>query len=597
VIANDTQLPGHERHSVLAMRELIERTSTRVRVTQLPRAALAIACSLLAFSYVLHGRVATSRLVIWTVLVAGVTAVRWAQGELIRRRLETTSAAKLHRDDFNIALTTIVHSATVGSGFWIVASSSDSVVALTVTVASVLFTVPTIIGAATRYWMVSLGALVNLGQGALFWLGVGGVHESLPAVGVMLIATVFLFATQAHVYSVQFADSVRIRTDNIELLARLEEEKQFVERALTEAREASASKSRFLAAASHDLRQPLHALSMFLGTLSLNVTTDEARRLLGRINETTRVLEEQFDSLLDLSRFDAGVVVAETKSFRLDNAVARIIDEVRSQIEAKGLSVVAEVCPAVGKSDPVLIGRVLRNLLDNAVKYTPSGTVKVRVTEQPNNLLVEVIDTGPGIAADQQPMIFDEYVQLSNPARQRSQGVGLGLAIVKRIDLLLGLGLTLHSTVGEGSTFAFLVPRATAEDSPSVREATRNPVQFRTARKIWILDDDPIGLESLETQLAAWGATVEAFSSPESLLAKLRDGAAPPDWVFTDDMLGASLSGLQTAKLIAAHSRLTNVCLVTGNTRAARLAELRSSGFPVIVKPAKPEQLIAVIGD
>lgn len=350
---------------------------------------------------------------------------------------------------------------------------------------------------------------------------------------------------------------------------------------------------------SHDLRQPLHALTMFLGTMTFHVTTDDARRLLGRIKETVQVLEEQFNSLLDLSKFDAGAVVADIKPFRLDSHIERLIGQIRPIAAAKNLAIVAAVCPAIARSDPLLVARVLRNLLDNAVKYTAAGTVSVRVTGQSDSFLVEVNDTGPGIATDQQARIFDEYVQLTNPGRQRQRGVGLGLAIVKRIDQLLGLKLTLRSTVGAGSQFSLVVPAAA--DVPDLRDAQLrhtlpSATTFTTAAAIWILDDDQIALEGLQAQLSAWGASVTAFARPEELLAQLRAGAPLPHWILTDDMLGASFSGLETAQILSQQFGFGKVCLVTGNTEPVRLAELRSSGFPVIVKPAKPEELIAVIG-
>src|SRR5262249_24575128 len=156
-------------------------------------------------------------------------------------------------------------------------------------------------------------------------------------------------------------------------------------------------------------RQPLHALTMFLGTLTFHVTTEDAKRLLGRIKETARVLEEQFNSLLDLSRFDVGAVSAEIKPLRLDLLVERAVEEMRPSADAKKLTLTVTACPAVVGSDAILLGRVLRNLLDNAVKYTSTGSIDVRVTEQAKCFLVEIVDTGPGIPDDQQTRIFDEY--------------------------------------------------------------------------------------------------------------------------------------------------------------------------------------------
>jgi CheY-like chemotaxis protein/two-component sensor histidine kinase len=380
------------------------------------------------------------------------------------------------------------------------------------------------------------------------------------------------------------------------LLGQLEEDRQVIQHALKEARQANESKSRFLAAASHDLRQPLHALTMFLGTLGFHVSTDDAKRLLGRAKDTVRMLEEQFNSLLDMSRFDVGAVRADLRPFRLDAVVAKLVEDFRPLAESRNLRLTATTVPALAQSDPVLLSRLLRNLLDNAIKYTAAGEVTIRIAEAPGAFSVDVMDTGPGIAPEQLERIFDEYVQLANPARQRRHGVGLGLAIVKRIAQLLDLKLALHSTPGQGSRFTIVVPAA-ADESLEIlpRASSVNAAEFRTSAHIWLLDDDPMILESLGAQLEAWGAQVRSFACSEDLLSAARDGSQLPQWILTDDMLGGAQSGLDVARILARDYGLHNVCLITGNTEPARLAELRASGFTVIVKPATPEHLVALI--
>ena len=559
---------------------LVARSSLRVRAVQMPRGMVAIVVAIVALDYALRGRVDPAGWHLWALLTVAGSLPRTAICLYMRKRIDAAGKEQLDRYDYFLSLSTVASSAIMGAAFWMVARTGDDVVQMIITLASVLFTVAAITGAPTGYPLLALGGVLNLGQSALFWFGVGRLRQPEPIVGTMVLISLGLFLTFARELGSQFRESVRMRTENVALLA--------------EARQASESKSRFLAAASHDLRQPLHALTLFLGTLTFHVATAEAKRLLGRIQETVRVLEEQFNSLLDLSRFDVGAIVAETKTFRLDAHVERLIEELRPLADAKRLELTADVCPAIAQSDPILVGRVLRNLLDNAVKYTIAGSVHVSVTAQPQSFRVEVIDTGPGIARDQQTRIFDEYVQLTNPARQRRYGVGLGLSIVKRIDLLLRLDLTLHSTVGAGSRFSFVVPAADASEPIGVPAAADAPA-LSTAVSVWILDDDPTALESLQGQLSAWGAEVTAFSRPDDLLARLRAGGSLPHWIVTDDMLGASLSGLETAQILSRQFGFGQVCLITGNTAPARLAELRSSGFPVIVKPAKPEQLFAVI--
>jgi len=335
---------------------------------------------------------------------------------------------------------------------------------------------------------------------------------------------------------------------------------------------------------------------MFLGTLSFHVTTDDAKRLLGRIKETTDVLRDQFDRLLDLSKFDAGAVQPDVAPFDLALLVRRLVEELRPEADARKLTLVAAVDAASVRSDAGLIERVLRNLLANAVKYTSAGTVTVRAQRQAGEVVVEVSDTGPGIPADQQERIFEEYVQLANPARQLRHGVGLGLAIVKRIDSLLQLRLTLESAAGAGTTFRFVVPASDETLTPPVR-SDAHVTEFSTACRVWVLDDDSAILESFQEQLTAWGAKVEVFSDPQIMLDRLRATVELPRWIFTDDMLGTALSGLETAQILSSRFGFGRVCLVTGNTEPTRLSQLRSSGFPVIVKPARAQELIAILAE
>jgi signal transduction histidine kinase/ActR/RegA family two-component response regulator len=488
-------------------------------------------------------------------------------------------------------------SLVMGSAFWLIAVHGDQYARMIVTLISLMHMTAVLLFLTRRLVDRLTSSIGNIVQGALFWLGLGTGEPPRWEVLVVYCGLFWCSLVFGREQLRQFRESLRVRDENAALLDRLAVEHATVEQALEDARQANASKSRFMAAASHDLRQPLHALTMFLGTLGFHVSGEDGRRLLGRATDTLRVLEEQFNSLLDLSRFDAGAVTANSRIHRLDELLHKIVDEFRPQAEGKGLALTLTTVPALVWSDPLLLGRLLRNLLDNAVHYTPSGAVAVRLQRVADRFTLTVEDTGPGIALDEQARIFDEYVQLDNPGRQRQHGVGLGLAIVKRIDQLLGLQLRLQSTVGAGSCFALSVPAADANSAVSAgAEVPSTALAYRTSVRVWVLDDDPVVLEGLEAQLQAWGATVTCFADPAQLLAEWRRGAARPDWLLTDDMLGTQMSGLELARLVLRESATIRVALVTGNTEPLRLAQLRSSGLPVIVKPATPERLIALLG-
>ncbi|MEJ1963572.1 MAG: hybrid sensor histidine kinase/response regulator [Gammaproteobacteria bacterium] len=554
-----------------------------------------------AVVYAMHSRVPLQGLLWWAAIMLVVNTWRGLGAIRVGRRVATATVEQLHRFDLHVLINAVIASFAVGSSYWLIAAPGDVYVRLVVTLLTMIHIMCGFVHATPNDTHAILRPSGIVIQGVPFWLGLGsgGVPHWDILSGYFAMILMAIAFNRTHRKT--FLESLRIRDENAALLVQLEEDKRVIQSALQEARVANESKSRFLAAASHDLRQPLHALTMFLGTMSFHVTTADARRLLGRITDTVQVLEEQFNTLLDLSRFDVGAVVAEERPFRLDLSIERLIEEFRPLAEAKGLHISMGAGPTLAKSDPILIGRLLRNLIDNAVKYTISGTVTVRVTQQSDACNVEVIDSGPGIPADQQTRIFDEYVQLSNPARQRLHGVGLGLAIVKRIDALLGVNLTLRSAVGQGSHFSIVVPSAEHGDvdsaaRPALFNASGGAASLRTSGSIWILEDDPLALESLQEQLQAWGASVTAFTRAEDLLEKLRMGAQLPRWILTDDMLGSAQSGLETAQTLSQRYGLGNVCVITGNTDPSRLSELRSSGFPVIIKPADPGKLFALIG-
>jgi two-component system, sensor histidine kinase len=579
-----------------SLADAIVRISLRVRTAQSLRTLPFVAATLLVLVLALSDSVDHAGLYAWTLLMAATTLARALTCRELATRVSTASIQQLQYDERWMWLSLIANTFVIGLSFWMVASTTAAPnVKIVITLMSCFYAIGSLVNASIHFSSFAAGAALNMGQGVAFWLGLGP-NLAQPEVAVPYAAVAFLIIGFARDNSQQFQESLRIRKQNAELMEQLEHDKARIEQALGEAKAASESKSKFLAAASHDLRQPLHALTMFLGTMTFHVTTEDAKRLLNRIKETTGVLEEQFDSLLDLSKFDAHAITPEIAPFRLDRLIERLVEEIRPEAEAKQVMLAALADHAVALGDSMLVARVLRNLVGNAVKYTSVGSVTVSVQPGDNEFFIEVIDTGPGIPEDQQSRIFEEYVQLVNPARQRRYGVGLGLAIVKRIDVLLNLRLTLRSAVGFGSRFGFYVPRGPGELAP---QETAAPVfdvtSFRTSARVWILDDDQNVLDGLREQLSAWGAQVEAFQHPTDLLEKLRSGSELPHWIFTDDMLGAALSGLETAQILASEFGFGRVCLLTGNTEPRRLAQLRSSGFPVLLKPAQPDSLVTIL--
>lgn len=226
------------------------------------------------------------------------------------------------------------------------------------------------------------------------------------------------------------------------------------------AEEASIAKSRFLAAASHDLRQPMHAIMLYLGTLGGLELPAQARALLGKTRQCCHTMDEMFRALLDVSRLEARTTQPQLSVF----AVAQVYERVRAQFEpqarAKGLTLKVARCNATAYSDPEMVERILRNFVSNAVRHTERGKILLGCRRRGDRLQLAVYDTGPGIPADKQRAVFEEFYKLDPPAPDRGRGLGLGLSIVERLAKLLGAPVTLVSTLGRGSMFAVDVPRA-----------------------------------------------------------------------------------------------------------------------------------------
>jgi signal transduction histidine kinase len=271
-----------------------------------------------------------------------------------------------------------------------------------------------------------------------------------------------------------FELSLRRGLENAKLVEQLTEEKQRAEQAQRSAEQANRMKSKFFAAASHDLRQPMHALTLFVDVLKNREHDAQTTQLVGQVEQSVEVLGSMFDALLDISRLDAGVVQPRYERFSIQPLLDRMYAEFSWLALGKGLRFEMANSSAAVYSDSLLLERILRNLIANAIRYTERGEVVVNCVQAEDGLQIEVRDTGIGITPEHLPHIFEEYYQVGNRQRDRSNGLGLGLAIVRRLEQLLGYRMTLDSTPGTGSRFAFVVPLTDAAASP---DAMIRPVE------------------------------------------------------------------------------------------------------------------------
>ena len=282
--------------------------------------------------------------------------------------------------------------------------------------------------------------------------------------GVMLFIYLVFVLNAGRGLSRTFEQSLRGEWENARLVGQLLQQKERAEQAQQDAELASRMKSKFFAAANHDLRQPMHALAMYVEVLKSGTLSEQTRATVMQLERSVEVMCAMFDTLLDISRLDAGVVQPNFESFALDPLLDKLRGEFAMLARDQGLRLEMESCPETIYSDPLLLERILRNLLANAIRYTERGSVKVSCRLVDGGAKIEVCDSGIGIPPEHLPHIFEEYYQVSNRQRDRSKGLGLGLAIVERLARLLGFRMQVSSAQGEGACFSFVIPAHGPDD-------------------------------------------------------------------------------------------------------------------------------------
>lgn len=377
---------------------------------------------------------------------------------------------------------------------------------------------------------------------------------------------------------------------------RLEESYATLEARIAERTEqlaqANQAKTRFLAAASHDLRQPMFALALTVGELRETVRAPELAALARRIERSVDALEDLLDALLDASKLDAGAIQPERRAFPLQPLLERLADEFAPAAEAKGLRFRVAPTSLWTESDPTLLGRCLLNLVANAVRYTREGGIVVGCRRRGAEAEIVVADSGIGIAAADQARIFEEFYQAGSPQRDRAQGLGLGLAIVDRVARLLGHAITVRSQAGRGSVFGVRVPIVPPRPGEPAAAAPGTDTQLAGLR-VLVVDDEPDVRAALDGLLQRWGCSVETAASGEEALAA---GRASPDLVLCDLRLGEDGSGLDVLdRLKARWGTGLHGIIVTADASAERIADAHARGYPLLQKPVRPAKLRALV--
>jgi signal transduction histidine kinase/CheY-like chemotaxis protein len=386
-------------------------------------------------------------------------------------------------------------------------------------------------------------------------------------------------------------------------LARREAENalRVAEEAKLIAEKADRAKTRFLAAATHDLRQPMHAIGLLVSLVREQALDPRLHALFDRISDLVERMERLFNALLDLSKFDAGAVQVNVENIVLNSLLEEIELSVAPLATAKGLTLRVHRCRAVVRSDPVLLNRMLHNLVENAIRYTERGRVVVGARRGHGAVRMQVLDTGPGIAEKDQQRIFEEFVRCDAGVRAGNHGLGLGLSIVQRSAQLLNHRLSLRSKPGRGSCFEIEVPEGDARwERTGFKEVSDPEDESLAGVFVALVEDDPQSLEAMTLQLKQWGCHVAAAGSVSALLKELNDHLRSPDAIISDYRLEGVPAGLQVvAELREAINESLPAMVITGEAGAEDLALLRQSGLPIMFKPVTPaalrHQLVALL--
>lgn len=448
-----------------------------------------------------------------------------------------------------------------------------------------------------RYWhRVACGVGGAAGYLLLQWT----VHpitagEMMPLLTAMVFVNAIGATTAYQLERLRRLDYARLQ-DLHTANAFLEEEQRALRAAKQEAENANLAKSRFLAAASHDLRQPVHALGMFVGALRAHEMDAEARKLVEHIDGSVHAMDGLFSSLLDISRLDAGVIQPRVETFAVHALLERICSDYSQEAAGKGVRLVLRRCSESISSDPVLLERVVRNLVCNAIRYCDRGRVLVgcRRPTKTGSLRIQVLDTGHGIAAEHQESIFQEFYQIGNPERDREKGLGLGLAIVRRLTSLLGHPLTLRSQPGRGSLFSVEVPVAEARAAANAADALRR-IEFSSGL-VLVVDDEIAIQDAMKRLLRSWGLANITAGSCNEMLEHIADCPSRPDLIVCDYRLREGERGTDVIqRLQAEYNEDIPGILITGDTAPDRLREAEESGFVLLHKPVSNGRLRAAI--
>ncbi len=368
-----------------------------------------------------------------------------------------------------------------------------------------------------------------------------------------------------------------------------------LQNAKEDADRANKAKSLFLASASHDLRQPLNAMQMYIAALKSKVKDDEILTIVEDINSVSASTARLLNALLDVSELEVGAIKPRYEDFPINNIFTSIFQSFAPLAKDKNLQFRIVPSNITVKSDPDLLERILGNYMSNAIRYTKAGSVMIGCRRRGNMVSIEVWDTGCGISEDQMPNIFEDFYQIENKERDRSKGLGLGLALAKRLSISLNHSIEFKSTLGGGSCFSVLVAIGEQKSSEVKLDVIPNIMDL-TGAKVLLIEDDTDVLKATIQLLESWGCIVEAGRDQDEIKDIIRSSSFQlPDIIVADNRLPGA-SGIDIVKLIRQElGAIIPSVIVTGDVERSHVQSITEKGFPVLLKPIQPAKFRAIL--
>ncbi|MCP5265871.1 MAG: hybrid sensor histidine kinase/response regulator [Burkholderiaceae bacterium] len=564
--------------------ELLHTLARQSAVFPLPVAAAALTIAGIAW-----GRAPSALIVGWFLLTMGMlTARRMALGRLVARTW-VSPLRRIHVAATLSVATGLMHSASLS--FFPYLSDIERAAQAMVMVGVAAGTIASSLGYAPIFFAFVVPLLGGLSIALLLHPPVGVSALTAFALPVLVLLLGFVLFRLARDTYKTFAESFELRREQQSLNRKLQA-------ALARAESASQAKTRFLASASHDLRQPLHSLTLYGTALSMRDLDAPTRRIADNMSTAISALSGELDALLDVSKLDAGIVRPKPAVFAPAEMLRRIVDVYRPQVEAKQISISLETDGGLFvETDAMLFERVIRNLIDNAIKYTDDGSIRISARRLDTRCLIAISDTGRGIPLDEQARVFEEFYQIGNKERDQRKGLGLGLSIVERLSRLLGLELAFESTPGRGTEFRVGLPLAADADAvhAPVQAASAPPAapQPHGGIHVLVLDDEPGVRMGMRTLLETLGCEVYDTAATEDAVMALDTFGA--DIMLADLRLRGGENGIDAVRRVRSRRPDLPAILISGDTSPDQLLAAERAGLTMLHKPVPADMLMRAI--